>query len=280
MKPALGKGLDALLPRTGTEAVELDVERITPSPGQPRRRFDEEALKGLAASVGQKGILQPIIVTSNGDGSFSVVAGERRLRAARLAGLARVPAIIKKVPPQDSAEIALIENIQREDLNPIEIAHALERLQREFGLTQEGLSERLGKERASIANHLRLLRLPDEVKEMVARGVLSMGHAKAVLSLETKQEQAEAAKKIVTGRLSVRQAEKLVKGLLVGGKQKAALLRAKRALRKDPNIHSLEQRLIESLGTKVRITGKGKKGKIEIEYYSLEQLQGLLEKML
>ncbi|MDA8086329.1 MAG: ParB/RepB/Spo0J family partition protein [Nitrospiraceae bacterium] len=277
MKTALGRGIEALLPRTGMEAVELEIERVIASKQQPRKRFSEEALKELAASIKEKGVLQPLIVSPNGDGTFDLIAGERRLRAARLAGLKRVPAVLRKAAPGDALEIALIENIQRQDLNPIETAMALERLQREFSLTHEALSCKLGMERTSITNHLRLLKLHEEVRALVAEGALSMGHAKVVLALESQSHQIEAARKALNDGLSVRQLEALIKRWPAGGPRK----RPAGGAQKDPNVSNLEDRLAKSLGTKVRIRHKGKKGgAIEIEYYSLDQLQGLLDRMI
>lgn len=275
MKTALGKGLDALIPEKGEEVLHLDITRVFPGSEQPRRTFKENSLKELAASIKEKGVLQPIIVERKGDGSFKLVAGERRWRAAQIAGLKKIPAMIKsRLTPSDSLEIALIENIQREDLNPVETAEGFSRLMRDFSLTQEELSEKVGKERATVANYLRLLKLPDEIKSLISDSSLSMGHARAVLSIEGRTHQIEAARKIIQKGLSVREAEALAKNV--------PSLAAKRSkghkLHKDPQIASLEDRLIKSLGTKVKLHHKGKKGgSIEIEYYSLDELDRLLE---
>lgn len=271
MKTALGKGLEALIPEKGEEIVYLDIDRIFPGEQQPRKTFRDDSLKELAASIREKGILQPVIVSRVGDGTFRLVTGERRWRAASLAGMKKIPALIKQVASRDSLEIALIENIQREDLNPIEAADAFRRLITEFNLTQEELSDRVGKERATIANYLRLLKLPEEVKTLIYDGSLSMGHAKAILSLDSKAQQIEVARKIIKGNLSVREAESLVKKVVSPPKKKIG---------KDPQVASLEEKLIRSLGTKVRIINRGKKGKIEIEYYSLEELERLLDLLL
>jgi ParB family chromosome partitioning protein len=269
MKMALGKGLNALIPEKGDEVLYLDIARILPGVYQPRKSFNEASLKELAASIKEKGVLQPIIVSRTGDGSFSLIAGERRWRAASLAGLKKIPALIKNVASKDSLEIALIENIQREDLNPVETAEAFNRLMQDFGLTQEELSGRVGKERATVANYLRLLKLPDEVKAMLYEGSLSMGHARAILSIDGRASQVEAAKKIIRAGLSVREAESLVKKISRPGRTKTA---------KDPQISSLEDKLIKHLGTKARILHRGKKGgRIEIDYYSLDELDRLLE---
>lgn len=269
MKTALGKGLDALLPEKGEEIINLDITRIVPGEQQPRRVFNDKALNELAQSIKEKGILQPIIVRKAGDGTFRIVAGERRWRAATIAGLKKVPVIIKDTDPSDSLEIALIENIQREDLNPIETAEAFQRLMREFNLTQEELSAKVGKERATVANYLRLLKLPDEIKDLINKGSLSMGHARAILAVEGKTNQVELARTIVTRGLSVREAESLSK--------RVSRPKKKSSRSKDPQITSLEEKLKQSLGTKVKIQHKGKRGKIEIEYYSLDELDRLLD---
>jgi ParB family chromosome partitioning protein len=269
MKMALGKGLDALLPEKGEEIVNLDINRIVPGEQQPRRVFNDSSLNELAHSIKEKGVLQPIIVRRAGDGTFTIIAGERRWRAASKAGLKKIPAIIKDTAPSDSLEIALIENLQREDLNPIETAEAFQRLMKEFDLTQEELATKVGKERATVANYLRLLKLPEEVKELINNGTISMGHARAILSVEGKANQIEVARAIVNKKLSVREAEALA-GRTVRTKKKT--LRTK-----DPEIASLEDKLKHSLGTKVKIHHKGKRGKIEIEYYSLDELDRLLD---
>lgn len=271
MKMALGKGLDALIPKGTEEIVLLEIERILPGKEQPRRIFRDSTLKELALSIKEKGVLQPIIVSRAGDGSFSLIAGERRLRASRLAGIKKIPAIIRDTTPEDSLEVALIENIQREDLGPMETASAFQRLMKDFSLTQEQLSEKVGKERATIANYLRLLKLPEEIKTLINEDKLSMGHARAILSLDEKQTQIDAAKTILKKGLSVREAENLIKRLSASSKKPL------RKTNRDPQISSLEEKLIKSLATKVRINHKGKRGKIEIEYYSLDELQRLLE---
>jgi ParB family chromosome partitioning protein len=271
MKTALGKGLEALIPERGEEVAYLDIDRIFRGEQQPRKSFRDDSLKELATSIKEKGVLQPIIVSRVGDGTFRLVTGERRWRAASLAGLKKIPALIKNVASKDSLEIALIENIQREDLNPIETAEAFNRLITDYNLTQEELSDKVGKDRATIANYLRLLKLPEEIKTLIYNGPLSTGHAKAILTIDGKANQIEAARKIVKKGLSVREAEILSRKLSMPPKAK---------LSKDPQISSLEERLIKNLGTKVQILHKGKKGKIEIEYYSLEELDRLLEILL
>lgn len=271
MKTALGKGLGSLLPDRAEDIIAIDVDRIIPGEQQPRKVFKDTALKELAASIKEKGVLQPIIVSRTGDGTFRLIAGERRWRAASMAGLKKIPAMVKDVSSADSLEIALIENIQREDLNPLEMAEAFHRLIKDFNLSQEELSVRVGKERATVANYLRLLKLPDEIKSFVNDGTLTMGHARAILSIEGRPGQVEAARRVIHKGLSVREAENLAKTWGAEGKKKS------RVRKKDPQIESLQEKLIHSLGTKVRIHHKGKKGSIEIEYYSLDELERLLD---
>lgn len=271
MKTALGKGLDSLLPEKTQEIINIDITRIIPGDQQPRKVFKDTALHELAASIKERGVLQPVIVSRTGDGTFRLIAGERRWRASALAGLKKIPAIIKDVASGDSLEIALIENIQREDLNPVETAEAFHRLMQDFRLTQEDLSAKVGKERATVANYLRLLKLPEEIKTFVNDGSLSMGHAKAILSIEGKTNQLEAARRIIHKGLSVRETEALAGKMNSEGKKKTV------HHRKDAQIESLQEKLIRHLGTKVRIYHKGKKGRIEIEYYSLDELDRLLD---
>jgi len=275
MKTALGKGLGALLPDRAEEVINIDIDRIIPGDRQPRKVFKDTSLNELAISIRERGILQPIIVSRTGDGTFRIIAGERRWRAASIAGLTKVPAIIKDAASADSLEIALIENIQREDLTPIEMAEAFHRLMNDFALTQEELSAKVGKERATVANYLRLLKLPDEIKGFINAGSLSMGHARALLSIEGKARQIEAARSIIHKGLSVRESEALAKRLSRQGRE-----RPQSRSQKDPQIAALEDRLIRSLGTKVSIHHRGKRGKIEIEYYSLDELDRLLEVLM
>ncbi len=284
MKTALGKGLDALLPEGGGEVIEIELRRIAANAEQPRKVFRDETLKELAASIREKGIIQPVLVRREPDGSFMLIAGERRFRAAHMVGLRTMPAIIRKADEEEILEVALIENIQREDLNPLETARAFNRLMDRFGLSQEELSKKVGKERATVANYLRLLQLPKAVTDLVNSGELSMGHAKAVLAIEGERARIMAAKKIVANGLSVREAEKLAKGT----RGTSAHFKGKRGVSaetsRDPNEKALEQKLIKSLGTKVRLKHKGHKGKqggvLEIEYYSLEELDRIVELLL
>jgi ParB family chromosome partitioning protein len=265
---ALGKGLEALIPQRGDEILYLDITRIFPGEQQPRRMFRDESLQELAGSIKEKGVLQPVIVSRAGDGTFRLIAGERRWRAAKIAELKNIPALVKDVASKDSLEIALIENIHREDLNPVETAEAFNRLITDFRITQEELSGRVGKDRATIANYLRILKLPDEIRAGIYNGSLSMGHAKALLSIENRALQIEAARRIVKNGLSVREAEALSRSISKPKPVKKAA---------DPQIASLEDNLIKKLGTRVKIKHRGKRGRIEIQYFSLDELDRLLE---
>ena len=271
-KSALGKGLGALIPEKGREVIDIELNRVVTGTEQPRKTFDDDKLKELAASIKEKGIIQPVLVKREGGGRFMLIAGERRVRASQIAGLTKIPAIIREAEAEDALEIALIENIQREDLNPLETAQAFESLIARFSLTQEQVATKVGKERASVANFLRLLKLPAEIKRLIQEGKLTMGHAKALMSIEGPESQLKAAAEIVKGGLSVRATEKLSKQ---GGKKPKKLSEGK-----DPNVAELEQRLIKHLGTKVAVNNKGKKGSITIEYYSLEELDRLLDVLL
>jgi ParB family chromosome partitioning protein len=254
----------------------IPIEDILPDKNQPRRHFDEALIEELAASIRSKGVIQPILVRREG-AKYRIIAGERRWRASQRAGLRSVPALVKDVTERQAFELALIENVQREDLNPIEEAEAYRRLIEEFGLTQEGCAERVGKERSSIANSLRLLRLPDEVKTSLVEGSLNMGHARALLGLGDDEAIKRAAALVISKRLSVRQTESLVRKEKNGGAAKgpAEEPRTNRA-----EVRAIEERLQRALGTKVKLTDRGKgRGKIEIEFFSYEELDRLLEAM-
>ena len=283
MKPALGKGLSALIPqkektktREGkdTKAIlDLNIKSIKPNEYQPRRVFRDEALNDLVASIREKGVIQPVIVRQSSDSKYELIAGERRWRASKLAGLTHIPAIVKDVAPVESLELALIENIQREDLNPLETAEAFQRLIDDFSLTHDDLSKKVGKDRATVSNYIRILKLPSEIKKLIAGGSLTIGHAKALLQIENQRMQIDIAKKIVQSGLSVREVERLSKKLTGSGDS-----RSKQKPSKDPQVASLEEKLIHSLGTKVHLLHKSNnRGKIEIEYYSLDELDRLLE---
>jgi len=278
-KQALGKGLGALIPdlssldekeRKSLGILEIELDKLVPNEYQPRKVFNDEKLKELAASIKVQGVIQPIIVHRIGT-NFGLIAGERRWRAARLAGLKTIPALVREASKRELIEQALIENIQREDLNPLEAAEAFKQLQDEYKLTQEDLAKRVGKERSTITNFLRLLGLPKEIKHHLASGSLNMGHAKAILSLERLRDQLAAANQIVKKALSVREAEALAARLKKPAKEKKA--------KPATEYKAVEERLRKTLGTKVSIAPSAKGGKIVIEYYSSEELERILEKI-
>jgi len=278
-KQALGKGLGALIPdlsalddkeKKALGINEIEIDKIVPNEYQPRKVFNDEKMKELAASIKEQGVIQPVIVHRTGSG-YQLIAGERRWRASRVAGLKTIPALVKEATKREFLEMALIENIQREDLNPLEAAEAYKRLQDEFKLTQEDLAKRVGKERSTVTNFLRLLGLPKEIKQELATGALSMGHAKAVLSLERVRDQMQAAVMIVKKGLSVREAEALAARLKNPPKEKKARL--------SHELKSVEEKLKKALGTKVSITAKSKGGRIVIEYYSAEELDRIIDKI-
>ena len=271
-KRGLGKGLGALIreneQEVNTGITELKITELEANKTQPRRFFDDEALKELSDSIREHGVVQPIIVRRLEEG-YQIVAGERRWRAARAAGLKTVPVIIKDYSNVQVMEIALIENLQRQDLNSIEEAVAYKSLIEEHDMTQEQISERIGKSRSAIANTLRLLNLPENIKKLVIQGKLSAGHARALLTIEDKKLQAEIAQKIIDQQLNVRDVEKLVA-------QKTEKTESKE-IKKNVEIIELEERLKKALATKVNIIHKKNKGKIEIEYYSNDDLDRILE---
>lgn len=273
-KHGLGRGLDALIPteQEGIETIqEINIDEIVVNNKQPRKDFDEEKLEELAASMEQHGVLQPVILRKIGRG-YELVAGERRWRAAAKAGIKKIPAVVKELSDGDVLEIALIENLQREDLNPIEEASAYKQLMDEFGLTQEELAKRVGKSRSQIANTLRLLNLEEEILKFIFEGKLTAGHARALLSIEDKKLRYGLAKKISNEGLSVRQAEQLAQNLLQKKEKKSS-----RQTTISPIMSDIAEKLQQSLGTKVRIRGSEKRGKIEIEFYSSEELERILE---
>jgi ParB family chromosome partitioning protein len=274
-RPALGKGLSALIPDvpepTRASAVEADIDRLEPNDFQPRSYVDDARLQELAQSIRANGIIQPIVVRTVGD-RFQIIAGERRWRAAKLAGLLRVPVVVRDVAPgqeQSLLGMALIENIQREDLNPIEEALAYRRLADEFKLTQEGIATAVGKDRASVANFQRLLKLPDEVRSEVASGRLSMGHARTLLSLPDEADQRRVARDVIARSLSVRETESLVKKIVESGKPPRETAEPKPT---DVHTRAAEDRLKLLLGTRVRIVRHGARGRIEIDFVSEEEL--------
>jgi ParB family chromosome partitioning protein len=286
MRKALGRGLDALIPGAGAAPSStlasapspdrsVDLTNLTPNPRQPRVTFDEAALEELAASIREQGVLQPILVRPLGGGRFEIVAGERRFRAAQRAGLTKVPVVVRDLSDAETLEIALIENVQRDDLSPLEEATAYQRLIDEFGHTQEEVATRVGKSRPAIANALRLLRLPDAVKEELARGRLTAGHARVLVGIDGGADaQVRAMRQILARQLSVREAEQIG-----ATSRKTPLKEARRGASADPNHRAFERALSTALGTRVRIRPRGKGGTIEVEYYTNEQLQGLGERL-
>lgn len=287
-RQALGRGLDSLIPVQGdieeapsaaaTPRQELPIDLIKPNPFQPRKEFEPLELEELAASIREKGVMQPIMVRPRPDGSYELIAGERRLRACKLAGLAQIPVVIRDVDDTESLELALIENIQREDLNPVEEARAYQQLLSQFSLSQEEMAQKVGKDRSSVANTLRLLKLPAPVLEMVEKNLLSEGHARAILGLDNDDAMLRLAEKIRRDGLSVREAEKLAQG-----EKPAATGKPPKAAKgevKDPHARHLEEELRRKLGTHVKVTPRtAQKGKIEIEYYSLEDLDRIVSLM-
>lgn len=277
-KRRLGRGLDALIPAATKQSMveSVPIDQIDPNPRQPRRDFDMDALAGLAQSIKEHGVVQPLLVRRSGE-RYELVAGERRLRAAEMAGLTEVSVVVGEFDDRQAMEICLIENLQREDLNPIEEALAIQRLRSEFGLTQDELSSRLGKSRPAIANSLRLLSLEDEIQESVSRETITAGHARALLSIEDRDRRLKLFRDVVERGLSVRQTEELVKQILAGEETANVSRETKLKPVKDPNIAQVEDALRRILGTKVEIRDKRGRGRIQIEYYSLDDLDRILE---
>jgi ParB family chromosome partitioning protein len=303
-KRALGRGLGALIPGAGPAApvtplrrdfFDCAIEDVHPSADNPRQRFDEQKLNELAESIRNQGVVQPLVVrqrSAQDGGGFWLIAGERRWRAAQRAGLKSVPVVVKEVAEKQAYELTLVENLQREDLNPIEEAEAYQRLSTELGYTQEQLAQRVGKDRATVANALRLLKLPQKVRNLVASNELSMGHARALLGYLSPRPEAgatgeassdgnsameRAAARVVQKQLSVRQTEELVRRERSGGPAK----KPQTAPAATASTRDLEQKLERALGTKVRLVQKTQQaGKIEIDYHSLDQLDALLVKLL
>lgn len=284
-KKGLGKGLNSLFNEEDIEEVTSDITKssegdikkvrmslIEPNKKQPRRHFDEEKITALADSIKEHGLIQPIIITPSDNNMYKIVAGERRWRAAKKANLKEIPAVIRKYSEEQVAEIALIENLQRENLNPIEEAIGYNLLMDEFNLTQELISQRVGKSRSAIANSLRLLSLEDEIQKMLILGTLTSGHARAILSLDDKELRIALSKRIIEDNLNVRQAEALAKQLQKKKPQK----KKSEKTSYDIEIEKIQNTLSSAMGTKVRINHTAKKGKIEIEYYGNEDLERVL----
>ncbi|MFA7314358.1 MAG: ParB/RepB/Spo0J family partition protein [Candidatus Magasanikbacteria bacterium] len=279
---ALGKGLNSLIPQqkkvfniirketgiiNGPDRVwQINISDVVPNPEQPRKEFNEEELQSLVMSIKKHGIMQPLVMTERSEGGYELIAGERRLRAAGLAGLSTVPALIRTATQQEKLELALIENIQRHDLNPIEEAYAYSRLLEEFNLTQEQAAEQLGKSRPALANTIRLLDLPEVIQKALIKGDFSAGKARALLSLKTEKEQIDMFQSMMGQKMSVRDVESLVAS-------------KKNNNSKDPNISAQEKILEEKLGSKVTISGSAKKGKIIISFDSMEELKRLISEL-
>ena len=275
-KKALGKGLKAFIPEEygilkEERYAELDIEKLKPSPLQPGLKFDKDSIEELASSIKETGILQPILVVQEGD-QYTIIVGERRWRAAQKVGFKKIPSIIRTMPKAQQLEVSLVENLQREDLNPLEIALAYQKLSQELNCTQQEIAEKVGKDRASVANYLRLLNLPKEIQDYLAEGKISMGHARALLALENSKVQVQLAQQIAAQQLSVRQAEQAV--------QKTKQTPQKEKKRPpDPDLMALQEELIRILGTKVAISGNQTKGIIKIHYFSTEELNQIYEKI-
>ena len=277
-KGGLGKGLDALFMDNSIEeeaksAVKLKINDIEPNRAQPRKSFDEEALEELANSISTHGVIQPLLVRPLADGGYQLIAGERRWRASRMAGLTEVPVVIREMSDSEAMELALVENLQREDLNPIEEAQGLALLMETYGLTQEQAAKRVGKSRPAVANSMRLLSLPQEVLAMVERGELSAGHARTILALENAGQITALANEIVKKNLSVRETERAVKALLKGDTKKE-----KRAKKRDTYYDEVELAVSQSLGRKAKVSlSAGNKGTLEIEFFGKEDLSKLMK---
>ena len=273
-RPALGRGLSALIPDSPAPAaadrsLDVDTDLLRPNRFQPRTHMDDERIEDLARSIRANGIIQPIIVRRV-DGGFEIIAGERRWRAAQRAGLLKVPVVVREIPEERLLAVALIENIQRQDLNPIEEGQAYRRLADEFHLTQDEIADAVGKDRSSIANYVRLLRLPQEVRSNVASGALSMGHARALLAITDDAAQLQLARDVVTGNLSVRETEALIRRV-----QQPPVPTAE--IPKDVHTRAAEDKLRLSLGTRVSIVRRRKGGRIEIEFGNEDELQRIYE---
>ena len=279
-KRALGRGLDALLPTTKPapmpelpEVQHLGIDAIVPNRYQPRQTFSSQELSELAASLKQSGLLQPVLVRRKGDGMYELISGERRWRAARAAGMETIQAVVRNCSDEESMLLALVENLQREDLNPMEMARAYQRMMNEFGLTQDIIAQRVGCERSSIANIVRLMNLPTEVQQLIESGQLSAGHAKVILGLANPAEQLRVANLVMARNLSVRETEKILASSAIIRKRNTKELRR-------PPLLDVEERLQKRLGTKVSVLNGKRGGKVIIHYFSPAELDGILEQLL
>lgn len=289
MSKRLGRGLESLIPKTinvnqnaqkkvavtsvKEDIAEIGTEKITPNPHQPRQVFEEESLNELASSIKEHGILQPLILTGGKNDKYEVLAGERRLKAAKLIGLKKVPAIVRTASEQQKLELAIVENVQRKNLNPMEEALSFQKLINDFSLTQDGVAKKVGKNRSWIANHLRLFKLPSEIQDALSEEKITMGHAKVILALEEEKLQKELFNKIVNEKFSVREAEGRVKKVKVKSHSRKVKI-------KNAEIMGLEEKLKEALSTKIEIRKKGQKGQIIIGFYSNEELYNLVDKII
>jgi len=275
-KKALGKGLGVFLPDDygilkDERYAEVAVEDVSPNPLQPRMRFNPDTIEELAQSMRETGVIQPILVVPEGE-TYKIIVGERRWRAAQKAGLRKIPVLIRQIPKERQLEISLVENLHREDLNPLEIARVYERLVRELGYTQEEIAERVGKDRTSVTNYLRLLNLPEIVQGYLIENQISMGHARALLAIEGAESQVSLAREIVHKNLSVREVERIISG------RKARKPTLKKP-ESDADLRAVEEELVRVLGTKVTIVGNRKRGTIKIAYFSLDDLNRIYEKI-
>lgn len=280
----LGRGLDALIPRSGSAVQEVDVDRVVPNPSQPRQAFDPSALDELADSIRRHGVLQPIVV-SHRDGSFVLITGERRWRAARIAGLATIPAVIRETSPANSLEIALVENVQRADLTALEEAAAYRSLMVDHGLSQAEVADRVSRSRSAVANRLRLLSLPPITRGLLAEGLLTEGHARALLGCDDAVLLDRLAERVTQSQLSVRQTEELVRRHSRGPGDGDPLAHPgptaeSVSARRDPELTALEDDLRQALGTRVQLVRSRRGGRVIIHYYDDEQLTGLIETIL
>jgi ParB family chromosome partitioning protein len=276
-KKALGKGLGVFLPDDygilkDERYAEVDIEDILPNPLQPRLRFNSKSIEDLARSIRESGIIQPILVVPDGE-DYKIIVGERRWRAAQKAGLKKIPVLIRSIPKERQVEISLIENLHREDLNPLEVALVYKRMIEELNCSQQDIADRVGMDRSSITNYLRLLSLPRVVQDYLAQDKISMGHARALVSVENPELQISLAQDIVRKNMSVRDLERIISNL------KKQPLQAQKEKKADPDLHAVEEELVKLLGTKVSILGSRKKGTIKIFYFSLDDLNRIYEKI-
>jgi len=273
-RKALGKGLKAFLPEElgilkEERYADLDIDQLKPNPLQPRLKFNPESIEELAQSIKSSGLIHPLIVAPEGDG-FKIIVGERRWRAAQKIGLKKIPVLIRTIPKEQELEVSLIENLQREELNSIEIAHAYQKLIQELHYTQQQIAKKVGKDRTSVTNYLRLLKLPKEIQEELGENKISMGHARALLALKDPEQQKHVCRLIIQKNLSVREVEKMINRTRVKPKKEKV---------PDPNLLSLQEEFLKLLGTKVTIQGNQNKGAVKIYYYSVDDLNRIYEFM-